>query len=201
MSRLIRCVRSGPKSPVGHCARNGVAVDAGGAFKYAFPFGCAFRSVRRLTLLLHPAVELIARLHIDAQQHLGVLRAAILGALPQVQSSLVRIDPHAVFAVWNQVRFPGQTRHPEAVIGVGGKQLDESRAGCAGSLTGTCSSFAVTMFRPDSETPTRTDDRWRPLQLHWRVEPLFWTLAMTRAVAMNKATTIRIGMTVHASST
>src|SRR6266852_5263581 len=73
--------------------------------------------------------------------------------------------------------------------------------GCAGSLTGMCSSFAVTTF---SDGYRYSHQNWWPMTvtsmalLGWAA---FWMLAITRAAARNRTTTIRIGMTVHASST
>ena len=55
-----------------------------------------------------------------------MLRAAVLGALADVKAGFVRIDPHMVDAVGNQVRFSREIGHPEAVVGVGGKQSEES---------------------------------------------------------------------------
>src|ERR1700722_4066035 len=72
--------------------------------------------------------------------------------------------------------------------------------GCAGSLTGMCSSFAVTT---PSEGYRYSHQKWCPITvtsialLGWTA---FWMLAITRAVARNSTTTIRIGITVHASS-
>ena len=79
------------------------------------------------------------------QKHLRVLRAAILRALAQKDSRPVRVDPHLVRAIRNQVGLARKLRNPEAVIGIGGKSLRNVGVGCAGSLTGMCSSFAVTI--------------------------------------------------------
>jgi hypothetical protein len=59
-----------------------VAVDTRRPFENALPRGDSFTGLSRLALVLNPAVELIARLHIDAQKHLGMLGSAILRALP-----------------------------------------------------------------------------------------------------------------------
>ena len=73
-----------------------------------------------------------------------MLSSAILRALPQIKSGLLRIDPHGIHAIRNQVGFAGQPRHPETVVGIGRGQRKVCRRGMRGSLTGTCSSFAVT---------------------------------------------------------
>ena len=104
--------------------------------------------MRRLTLFLDPTVELIARLDVDAQKHLGVLGSAILCALPQVKTGLMWVDPRAIDTVGNQVGLAGKTGNPEAVIRIRGKQSDECRCRMTGSLTGTCNSLAVTTFSP-----------------------------------------------------
>ena len=90
------------------------AVDS----KSCRPLADVVAGLRRLTLLRYPAVKIGARLHNHSQQHLGVLGAAVLGALTYVNSGFMRIDPHAVGAVGNQIGLAGQFRHPEAVIGV-----------------------------------------------------------------------------------
>ena len=97
VSRLIRCVRSGPKRPLATVPATAWQLMQAVVSNTRFPSECVVRSVRRLTLLLRPAIEFIARLDVDTQKHFGVLRAAILGTLPQVQPSLVWINPHACF--------------------------------------------------------------------------------------------------------
>src|ERR1700676_5400808 len=72
--------------------------------------------------------------------------------------------------------------------------------GCAGSLTGMCSSFAVTTF---SDGYRYSHQYWCPITVTSMALPgraAFWIPAITRAVARNRTTTMRIGMTVHASS-
>src|SRR6202171_1335579 len=104
-----------------------MAVDAGSRLEYALPFRNSGTRVRRLTLLFNPAVELITGLHIDAEKHLGMLCSTILSALTQVESVLLRVKPHRIGVVGNQVGLTGQTRNPEAVVCICGEQSDESR--------------------------------------------------------------------------
>jgi len=72
-----------------------------------------------------PFGELLGRIDVDAEKHFGVLRAAILGALPKVHAGFVRVDPDGINAIGDQVCFAGELRNPKAVIGVRGEQLDE----------------------------------------------------------------------------
>src|ERR1700722_11218546 len=111
-----------PKMPVGNCAGNGVTIDACGGFENVAAFSGGIGGNRRLFFLLNPGVEIGTRIDVYAQQHLGVLHAAILSTLTEEQASLVRIDPSAVRMVGNQVRLAGETRNPKAVVGVGRKQ-------------------------------------------------------------------------------
>src|SRR6202030_3099690 len=56
-----------------------------------------------------------------------MLRSAILRALAQVEPALLRVDPHRIGVVGNQVGLTSQTGNPEAVICIRGEQGDESR--------------------------------------------------------------------------
>src|ERR1700722_1915907 len=106
------------KAAVGDGASHRVTVDAGRQFKYPLPWGTGTIHGRRLMLLLNPAIELGTRLNVDAQQHLRVLRPAILRALAQIDSALVGSNPHAVRVVRNQIGLARQARNPETVVGV-----------------------------------------------------------------------------------
>ena len=61
-----------------------------------------------------------------------MLRPAILRALAEKDSGAVRVHPHAVGMVRNQVGLARELRNPEAVVGVGGQQLQECRRGMSG---------------------------------------------------------------------
>ena len=78
-------------------------------------------------MLPAPAVELIARLHIDTKEHLGVLSAAVLGTLADVHAGFVWLHPHGVDAIGDEVGLAGELRNPEAVVGVSRTQGDERR--------------------------------------------------------------------------
>src|SRR5437667_12421227 len=102
-----------------------MTVNAGRRLEYSAPFGNNIAHGRGLPLLLNPAVELIARLHVNTQKHLGMLRPAVLRALAQVNARLVRIDPHTVWVVGNQVSLTRQAWDPETVVSIGREQFDK----------------------------------------------------------------------------
>src|SRR5579862_7553617 len=81
----------------------------------------------RLLLFMNPAVKLLGRLHVDAQKHLGVLRSAILRALSQEQAGLVRIDPHLIGMIGNQIGFSAEPGHPKTVVSICREQRQECR--------------------------------------------------------------------------
>src|SRR5207302_11354630 len=62
----------------------------------------------------------------EAQQHFGGLWLAVVRALAQVKSRLVRVDPRAVGVVGNQVCLTRQSWDPETVVRIGSQQLAES---------------------------------------------------------------------------
>src|ERR1700683_3104213 len=105
---------------------NSVAVHAGSRLKDAAAFHNRVTRDGRLFLLLDPVVELFRRIHINPQQHFGVLDAAILRALTEINSGLLGIDPGVIHSVRNQVRLSSKTRHPKAVVRVSGKKSEKS---------------------------------------------------------------------------
>ena len=90
-----------------------------------------------------PSAETLQECPQSPQQHLGVLCAAILRALADKDSCLVRVDPHFILAIRNQVGLARQLRNPETVVGIGRKQNDVRGVASVVSLTGTCNSLAV----------------------------------------------------------
>src|SRR5262245_64702286 len=54
----------------------------------------------------------------DAKAHFRVLRPAILGAVAEICARLLRLDPHSVDAVGDQVGLPRQLRYPETMYDV-----------------------------------------------------------------------------------
>src|ERR1700729_1098864 len=115
------------ETAIGHGSRDRVTVDASRHFEYSLALRNGITDCCRLALLLNPAIKLILRLNVDAQQHLGVLRPAILGALTQIHTRVMGINPHTVRVVRNQIGLACQTRYPEAVIRIRGQQLNKRR--------------------------------------------------------------------------
>src|ERR1035438_3073883 len=106
---------------IGHGSRHGMTIDTGGRFEYSLSLGSSATLDCRLALPLNPAIEVSTWLNVDAQQHLGVLRPAILSALAQINSRLLGIDPHAVRMIRNQIGLAGKARDPEAVVCISGE--------------------------------------------------------------------------------
>src|SRR6202008_94117 len=102
------------------CTRHGMAVDAGSRLEYALALRNSVIYNRRLVLQPNPPVKFVSRLDVNTQQHFGMLGSAILRALAEINSGLLRIDPHAVRMVGNQIRLTAQPRHPKTVVSVGG---------------------------------------------------------------------------------
>src|SRR5260221_4557715 len=100
-----------PKSAVCHGAMNGVAINAGSLLENEPAAGRIRTILGEFLLLFYPAVEVLTRLHIDPEEHLRVLGAAVLGALAEKQSGALRLDPHRVHFVGDEVRLAGQARH------------------------------------------------------------------------------------------
>src|SRR5438270_4982153 len=105
-----------------------MAIDARRGLEDMASLGHGLVYMGGLALLMDPAVEILSRLNIYAEEHLRVLHATVLSALSQINSGLARIYPGFVLAVRYQIRFPRQARHPKAVVRVGGEQVDESGA-------------------------------------------------------------------------
>src|SRR6267142_3339932 len=110
-------------------AANGVAIYARGCFEDTSACDLLRILIRSPLLVSDPALKIFGSVYRDAEKHLRVLRAAVLGALAEIDPPLVRVYPHFVYAVRNQVCLSGKLRNPEAVIGVGGEQFQECRCG------------------------------------------------------------------------
>src|ERR1700724_533989 len=136
----------GAERSFGDCARHRMAVDAGSGLEYALPLVNGISCGCRLPLLLDPAIKLIARLNINTQKHFGVLCPAILRPLAQIKTRLVWIDPHILFG-WLGIRsvLPASRGTQKLWSVSADSNLMKVGVGCCGSLTGTCSSFAVTI--------------------------------------------------------
>ena len=121
VSRLMMCVRSGPNRPSATVPATAWQLMQAVFSKISLAGRNGVGRVRGLLLLLNPTIELVARLHIDAEKHLGVLGSAILRALPQENTGLVRVNPRAIDMVGNQVGLAGKSGNPEAVIRIRGE--------------------------------------------------------------------------------
>src|SRR5207247_9061560 len=115
----------GTAAPVWGGTADRLTVAAGGRSENAPAGDRLFVPNRGLQLCPTPSVEIFSTVHRHAQQHLGVLRPAILRALAEKDAGAIRIHPHLVYPIRNQVGFTGKLRNPEAVVSVGGKQLQE----------------------------------------------------------------------------
>ena len=54
-----------------------------------------------------------------------MLHSAILCTLAQKDAGALRIHPHSVWVVRNEVRFACKLRHPKAVVSIGREQLEK----------------------------------------------------------------------------
>src|SRR5262245_37109466 len=117
----MREIRTKTSSAVG--AANRMTIHTSGCFKDVSSRGFFFILTRRLSLFAHPGVEVFRGIHIHAQQHLRVLRAAVLRALAEKQARLMRIEPHLVWVIRDQVGLSCKLGNPKTVISVRGEQL------------------------------------------------------------------------------
>ena len=124
-----------------------------------------------------------------------MLRAAILRALAEKDARLMRVQPHFVDAIRNEVCLSGKLRNPETVVGVGGKQLQVRGRTHGNMQLVRCDNAEcwITKFPPK----LMSDDGHRHAFAGLAASCIAW---ITRAVVRNRTTTIRIGMTVQASS-
>src|SRR5215813_12078224 len=106
-------------------AANGVAVDAREGHECLAPFGSVRGYHRRLLLLSDPSIKLVWCMHHDADQHSGVLCAAVLGAVTEIGAGDCGLNPHAVFFVGDYISLAGKLRHPEAVRDIRRLQVEK----------------------------------------------------------------------------
>src|SRR5712671_2756334 len=112
-----------------HRAADGVAIYACGCLEDASACDLLRILIRSPLLVSDPGFKNFGGVYRDAEEHLRVLRAAILRALAEIDARLVRVYPHFIYAIRNQVCLSGKLRNPETVISVGGKQYPECRCG------------------------------------------------------------------------
>ncbi len=129
-----------------------------------------------------------------------MLRTAILGTVAQILAGLARIDPGEVIAVRNQVRFSCKLRNPEAVNYIRALQrkvrVDTAiRRGRNVNFIGRSNVvIGVVNFPP----PLMADERDCVNVAFFGLA--FSTEAMTRAETPIRMKTMRIGITVQATS-
>src|SRR5439155_22761079 len=130
----VRQIRT--EAPICRSAADRVTVDTCSCFENAPAGGYLFILRRRLLLRSDPRVKIFGAVYGHPQKHLGVLRPAILRALAEKDSGASRIHPHTVRVVRNQVGLTAKLRNPEAVVRIGGKQLQECGPGMCGITHG-----------------------------------------------------------------
>src|SRR5215471_17706911 len=115
-----------PECSSGRSALDRVAVDAREGEKALTP-GCRQSVFRRgPTLGRRPAGELFGGMSDDSNAHFRVLRPAIFGAVAEICARLLRLDPHTVDAVRDQVGLPCELRNPETMRDVRRLERKES---------------------------------------------------------------------------
>src|SRR5580704_4230924 len=93
----------GAEASIRNRSRNSMAIDASCGFKNPPAFFRAFTHLCAFRLFLNPLSEFIWWVHVNTEKHLGVLGAAILGALTDIDARFIWIHPHVVFTVGDQV--------------------------------------------------------------------------------------------------
>src|SRR4051812_1381417 len=107
--------------------RNGVADDARRAQEY----GTAaleillHRVASGLTLLLDPMVKVLFRLGDDPDHHVGVLLAAVFGALAHVRTGRIGLKPERRVLPGDEVLLAMQAGDPEAMVDVARLEFKE----------------------------------------------------------------------------
>src|ERR1700747_1196208 len=80
-----------------------------------------------LLLLTHPLRKVFRTVDRYPQEHVGMLGSAVLRALTHKGPGALRIHPHPIWMIRNEVRLASHLRHPEAVVSIRRKQLQERR--------------------------------------------------------------------------
>src|ERR1700751_4740926 len=102
-----------------------MAVHAGIPLKHLPASDCT--SVLDCGFLLgaNPAGKLLRPIHRNTEKHLGVLCSTILCTLAKKDAGALRIHPHSVGMVRNEIRLACKLRHPETVVSIGREELQE----------------------------------------------------------------------------
>src|SRR3954463_16526778 len=119
----------GPYPAAGRSAPNGVTHDAARGEKYflapASQLGGWGES--GVSLRGKPAGKAVGTLGNNQEAHLGMLLAAVLGALAAVDAGGVGLQPKAVVLAWYQVSLLAYGGRPKAVNHVSGEKLQRNR--------------------------------------------------------------------------
>src|SRR6266478_3683934 len=102
-----------------------MAVHAGIAFKHSPTCDCACVFGSGSLLSANPGGKILLPIHRNAQQHFRVLCSAVLGTLAKKDTCALRIHPHSVGVVRNEVGFACKLWHPKAVVSIGRKHLQK----------------------------------------------------------------------------
>src|SRR6266550_926064 len=103
-----------------------MAVHASIGFKDSPARDCAWVFDSGLLLSANPGGKILRPIHRNPEQHLRVLGSAVLGTLAKKDACALRIHPHSVGVIRNEVGLACKLRHPKAVVGIGRKQLQKS---------------------------------------------------------------------------
>jgi len=144
---------------------------------------------------------------VDATQHLGVLRSAIMGALGEGKARLARVRSKSHWVVGNQVRLPASAVGTQKLWSVSADSKGQNgRQRRAPGATGTCKASFRRTRRPRTSDIGLLPTYWGPLPDHERrrghpsASPGDGS-AITRAGSPKQiATTISTERIVHASS-
>src|SRR5260370_12718781 len=93
-----------------------MAVKARRSLKDASSRSFFFIFIRLPLLCTNPSVEVLRTIHVHPQQHLRVMRSAVLRALAKKQAGLVRIQPRFVHAIRNQAGLSRALRYPTSLF-------------------------------------------------------------------------------------
>src|SRR6266478_3820109 len=113
----------GAKASIRGGSGDSMAVHAGIAFKHSPTCDCACVFGSGSLLSANPGGKILLPIHRHAQQHLCVLCSTVLGTLAKKNTCALRIHPHSVGVVRNEVGLACKLRHPKAVVSIGRKQL------------------------------------------------------------------------------
>ena len=117
----------GAKAASAVCSPDCVAVHAGGCFNILAGEFSIIR-IRWLALPFTHALKSSGLSTYTRKSIFACMRPTITVRIGrEIEARIVRIQPHFVYSIRNQICLPGKLRNPEAVIGVCGQQFQECR--------------------------------------------------------------------------